>query len=80
MTKPIPRPKIGKPIQLSGPMAELAHHFGSVTALAEALGVTLRTIQRWDNGDLNPRAPARKLMAVIAKARRLEPPFPTEAA
>lgn len=76
MTKPLPRPKRGKPIQLSGPMAPLALYFKSVTALAEAVGVSTRSIQAWDNGDFLPRPATCKLLAIIAKQRGLEPPFP----
>jgi transcriptional regulator with XRE-family HTH domain len=67
--------KVGKPIQLSGPMAPLAHAYDSVTDLAEALGVNPSTIQRWDNGTISPSATARRLLRILAKNRGLPAPF-----
>ncbi len=65
----------GPMIQLTGPIAPLAKAFGSVKALAEALGVTPRSIQRWDEGSLSPAVPARKLMAILAAQHRVPVPY-----
>lgn len=65
--------RIGKPIEMPSPWGDLAEVLGSV-AMADALGVTLRTLNRWATGEMKPhalRVPAiRKLFA----KHKIKPP------
>ena len=53
---------------LPEPWATLAHALGGVAALADACGVTTRTLARWATGELRPTA--LRLADVRARLRR----------
>ncbi len=65
----------GRPIELTGPLGELAERMGGVNQLADAIGVTPRAIQRWHNGERQPSKTTCRLLAIIAKQHKVKPPF-----
>ncbi len=67
----------GRPLELRGPLRQLAEVFGSRTKLAEQIGVNERTIHRWSIGAVVPSQPTRMMLAALARAHGLEPPFGT---
>jgi hypothetical protein len=67
---------MGRPIELEGPLGDLAERVGGVKLLAEQVGVTARSIQRYASGEIFPPAPMRKVLAVLASVYGLPPPYP----
>jgi hypothetical protein len=67
--------RMGRPIELPSPWRELALALGSVTALAEACGASVRTVQRWADGSMVPRAIVKKHVNALARRRGLEEPW-----
>ncbi|BBH54676.1 helix-turn-helix domain-containing protein [Fluviispira sanaruensis] len=57
--------KKGPEIQLEGPIGDLARRIGSVTKLAQKLGVEPRTIRNWAQGKRTPRGPAEILLNAL---------------
>lgn len=51
---------------------------GGRLKLAEALGVSKGTINRYSNGEIVPRKPTRVVLALLAKQHGTEPPYSTE--
>ena len=64
---------MGRPIHESAPIGRLAVAMGGVTALAEALGVSVRTIRYWARGEKQPGGPALKLLAALFKKHGISP-------
>lgn len=73
-----PRAKMGRPLEMRGPLGELAEALGGRRSLAEAIGVAERSVSRWAAGDLVPPRPTRLLLAQLALANRIEPPYSTD--
>jgi hypothetical protein len=63
-----------RPTVLTGAWGALADKYGGVPALAEAIGVSPRTVLRWANGEMLPRGPERLAIAWVAKQKRVESP------
>jgi hypothetical protein len=63
-----------RPTILKGAWAKLAEKYGGPAPLAEAIGVSPRTVLRWANGELEPRGPERLAIAWVAKKKRVESP------
>ena len=59
---------MSRPTTLRDPWLELARQLGGVAALADACGVTTRTLARWATGELRPTA--LRLADVRARLRR----------
>ena len=71
--------KRGQPTKLTGPLGELVEALGGVQALADAIGVTTRTINRWGTAEVwPPPKPARLALAALAVQHKVDPPFPIE--
>ncbi len=75
MTTPTGR-RVGKPIQMTGPVADIAKAVGGVDKLAELVGVDRRTVGRWADGSRSPSGPAKKILGQVAAKHGLPPPFP----
>jgi hypothetical protein len=60
---------------LPSPWRELAAALGGVAQLAEACGVTTRTVQRWARGELTPGPIVKRHVGALAKRRGLEEPW-----
>ena len=54
--------RMGRPITMKYPFGDLARALGSVEQLADAVGVTRATINRWATGMSPPSEPARRLL------------------
>lgn len=72
-----PRGQVGRPSELTGPLADLAERTGGIGPLAEAVGVSVRMIQRYHAEDVYPPLPVRKVFAVLALQYSTKPPFPS---
>lgn len=57
--------KRGRPISITGPIAELASKVGGVDKLAARVSVAPRTIRYWARKDRIPSGPAQKLLLQI---------------
>jgi len=62
MTPTTPR---GRPIALKAPYGALARSMGGLGALAQAMGVSPRTIRDWSNGRTTPEGPAKILLGIL---------------
>ena len=70
---------MGRPLEMSGSLGELAEVLGGRYKLADAVGVAKRSVSRWETGELVPTRPTRLLLAQLALAHGIEPPFETAA-
>ena len=61
---------MSRKITLPEPFRSLAAKLGSVQALADALGVTTRTLNRWAKGEHPMGGPAQKLYQILLEALR----------
>jgi len=68
---------VSPPLTIGPPWRALVEHstIGSVTALAEQLGVTRTALYSWINGTKHPRRPTRAHVDAFAAARGLKRPF-----
>jgi 8-oxo-dGTP pyrophosphatase MutT (NUDIX family)/DNA-binding transcriptional regulator YiaG len=64
--------KPGRPITLPGPIGALAKKVGGVSALAQELGVPVRTVRRWANGSLIPKM-ALKVLGQLFEQHAINP-------
>lgn len=67
--------RMGRPIELTGPLGELAECIGTVELLAKSVGVTARTLRRYHRGEQNPPMPVRLVLHALARTHKVEPPF-----
>ncbi len=58
-----------RPTTLPAPWAELAAAYGGVVALAERLGVSYRTLERWGHGETRPSVLAVRELERLAKRK-----------
>ena len=63
------------PLTIRGPWLALVQHAGSVSALAEAIGVTRRTLHRWIAGTSWPGPFTRAYVDNLAARHDLPTPF-----
>jgi len=62
-----PLNKMSRPTTLPEPWRSLAEKLGGVQALADRLGITTRTINRWANGQMGMSGTARKLFEALCQ-------------
>lgn len=67
--------RMGRPLEMRGPLGELAEAVGGRKKLAEEVGVDERSVARWAIGQVVPPQPTRKLLAALARLHDLEPPY-----
>jgi hypothetical protein len=67
-------PKPGFPTTIGEPWLALVNKAGSVTELAEALGISRNTLHRWFNGH-RPSKLTRAAVDSFAMKRKVSPPF-----
>ena len=60
--------KRGRPINISGPIGELASKIGGVETLASHMDVSERTIRHWASKTRNPSGPSRKILMQLAES------------
>jgi hypothetical protein len=72
--------RMGRPIELPGPLGDLARAVGGRAKLAELIGVSARTITRYGDGSRQPTRPVRILLAGFALQHKIAPPFETSEA
>ena len=73
---PKPAAALGRPSELSGRIGDLAERIGGVGPLADAVGVSIRMIQRYHAEDVYPPLPVRRMLAILARQYGTEAPFP----
>lgn len=66
----------GRKLTWDGAWLALANAYGGVEALAVAIQVSRRALERWALDGAKPNRPTQQLVNQLAKRRRLEPPFP----
>ena len=69
---------MSRPTTLPSPWRELADHVGGVMALAAALGVSRRALERWGDGTRRPSAIVRQHVNAFARRRGVAAPFVDE--
>jgi hypothetical protein len=73
------RPERGPDPRVQGPLAKLVHACGTYPALAKEVGVSVRTLQRYNDGDFDPPLAVRVTLSVIAQRYGIKAPFSTAA-
>ena len=63
---------MGRPVDDSTPIGKLAVAMGGVQALADAMGVSVRTVRYWARGEKPPGGPAVKLLAALFKKHKIK--------
>lgn len=66
---------LSRPTTLPSPWRELAEHVGGVMALAEALGVERRTLERWGARERTPSPVMQRHVNAFARRRGLVAPY-----
>jgi len=64
---------MARPTTLPEPWRSLAAKLGGVQALADALGTTTRTINRWANGEMGMSGTAKKLFEALLRENGMQP-------
>lgn len=64
-----------RPTTLPEPWADLAHALGSVAELADACGVTARTVHRWADGEREPSVLQKRDVRERLRRRGLRAPW-----
>jgi len=72
-----PKATMGRPLEMSGPIGDLAEALGGRQKLADAMGVGRRTLSRYSTGELFPSWTTRILFSVLALQYGTEPPYAT---
>ena len=68
---------LGRPLTFPEPWLTLAKQAGGVAILAQRLGVSRRTLERWAHGTQIPREMARRIVNAYAENRGVEGPYTT---
>lgn len=66
---------MSRPTTLPEPWDALAHALGGVAELAEALGVTTRTVHRWADGEREPSSLQKRDVRDRLRRRGLKAPW-----
>lgn len=66
----------GRPIDAPGPIGDLARALGSWQELAELLGCSLMTVQRWARDIHEPNLATKRELNRLAKKHRTALPYP----